>query len=81
MRFKVGQEVFVLYKLKFGDGHCKWFFTKEKQRIVDIKYQKYYFEKHPYIAGKKDVCSTQKGAVHVCKTRNQKLNNQDNKNS
>ena len=79
MRFHEGQEVYVLYKKLNKDGSYKWRHTNKKLEINRVMHKKYYFYVFPYKAGKKDVCSTQKGAEHVCKTRNQQIHKQKNK--
>ena len=36
MKYQIGQEVFVLYKVKNNKGVYKWRFTNEKRKIADI---------------------------------------------
>lgn len=69
MKYQVGQEVFVLYKVKNNKGVHKWHFTNEKRKIIDVN-SKYIFADPPYKARKNDVCMTRQGAEHICEVRN-----------
>lgn len=42
-KFKVGQEVYVIYRIRNNKGVNKWYITNGKRKILDIKDQ-YIFE-------------------------------------
>lgn len=64
-KFEIGQEVFVIYRIKNKKGVHKWKSTEKSLKIVD-KNCKYYFNKKPFKARKNQVFSTYKEAENRC---------------
>lgn len=69
MKYQIGQEVFVLYKVKNNKGVYKWRFTNGKRKIVDVG-KEYIFDDPPYKVYDKNVVLSRSGAERICEVRN-----------
>lgn len=68
-KFKVGQEVYVIHKVKNKKGVNKWHVADGKRKIVDIR-DKYIFTIKPLKVKKNEVFETYKEAENQCEYRN-----------
>lgn len=68
-RFKVGQEVYVIHRIKNNKGVHKWHVTEGKRKIIDIK-DKYIFANRPLKAKDNEVFETYEEAESQCEYRN-----------
>lgn len=68
-RFKIGQEVYGIYRVKNNKGINKWHVADGKRKIIDIK-NKYIFATRPFRAKEIEVFETYKEAEKQCGYRN-----------
>lgn len=68
-KFEIGQEVYVIHRVKNSKGVNKWHVTGRKRKIIDIK-DKYIFATRPLKAKDNEVFETYKEAEKQCGYRN-----------
>ena len=68
-KFEIGQEVYVIHRVKNSKGVNKWHIANGKRKILDIKDQ-YIFEQKPLKAKEKDVFETYEEEENQCEYSN-----------
>lgn len=66
--FEIGQEVYVIYKIKNKRGVHKWH-VSDKVKIIDNK-NKYFFQSNPFKAKRNQIFATYEEAKRKCEYYN-----------